>query len=164
MLFDSTEDTAEDVPGPLDHVSYDGNTIRVFGANDDYSETGQGAADEIRSQVATKYDPEKFHRHACGVLSWFGRRAQLESLQIGVEDEDFEAACGVLHRRFVVGAVDRVLARLGSQAAEDLLIVGIGVGPVAVGVVSEVRTKRIAKKAAAQSGDMENDGKEKSDQ
>ena len=100
------------------------------------------ASGRLHDTVMRLYGPERFTRHVCGVMGWVGRKKGLQSLQVSEADEDFAAALGVIHRRLMDGPAGEFLNHLSDQAFEDLLIIAVGVGPVAVGAFKEVADKK----------------------
>ena len=149
-------DSSSEAPVRLiDTVSYNGQAF-VF---ESQSEVERGDDDPvkvaIRDTIVDLYPPEKFHRTFCGVLGWSGRRLELHSLAVEHDDEALQAATEVIHRRLVSRVGHRVLARLDSEDARDLLKLSLGFGPLVASVAKEMAQKR---KASLVEDEGEDDG------
>lgn len=124
------------------------------GAGGEGEGEGRGQGDPVKERITVEklkrwYSSEKMHRHIVKILGWVGRKKGYQSLQIDPSDEDFEAACEVLHRRIASSSFAFLLRYLGDEAIEDIIICFVGFSPVLTGYVAETVEKGEAKRRAA---------------
>lgn len=143
----SSECVGNDLANPLASVRVEAGKY-VFDAMPGQPDNDNGQVfdgeqrDKTKAAIERLYSDDRFHGTICGLFGWVGRKKGLKSLQIDKTDEDFKSACDVLYRRLMDGPIGPLLDRMSDKAIEDTIICMAGFGPVAVAVVSEVRSNR----------------------
>lgn len=92
-------------------------------------------------KVKSWYSSEKMHRHIVKVLGWVGRKKGYQSLQVDPNDEDFRDACNELYELVAHSGFSAAFEVLGDERVESAVIMLIGFGKVAGGVIGEKMEK-----------------------
>lgn len=134
------------------------STVRVEGSRIIFDDQPIGTAEpvnvsssteiseRVKDDILAKYPLEKFHASVIRIAHFVSKVGKLKSLDLDKNDEDFFAACEVIHRRLANPALEPVLEFMSNDDIQDIFVLYYGFGPIVSDVYAEIKAKKATRK------------------
>jgi hypothetical protein len=128
---------------PFAGVRIENGRVIVAGMEGPGTGTGGGPDDLIdKDQLRQMFDEGQFHGYVCSLLNAAGDGLDYRSLAVDEQDKTFRKACDRLYSRLVDSVSLDALGGIRRRTLEDIIVFGMGFGPLALGVAKEHLAKK----------------------